>query len=827
MDAADRDHAHPGAHFAPVAPPRPGAGDVRQCARPPRRASPAARAGLGQRAGRAPIRAPSITLWRRWWPPRRPWYAPRRRFRRRGGPRTGSSGRARWRRKRAGRDRARAAADRARMGRGLGRRAARTRCSACAPRPGSWCRRAGRRGGRARCSIRADGGAGRLLIDTDAPSGGAFRQGAGGVGRHRDLRRLRGRSAGHGRAGAGGPGRRSRAGRADRAGPAARPPRPRPAGAPGRAVAGRDRLEAVDDPRSGACRRAAARGSRRRRQRRLARLAQGLRGVAWPRARADRRCTRSSMRCAPPPVESSGRGRSAAPRAWRGPPLAGGHGDGRTPAGARGRRLASWLAALRAALEGCGTLAQLAGRCSRSPGRHGASPRSAGGRGSKLRRRADDLRGVRRLGRRRPRGRHVPAGGASPTRPWSSRRSSARCCGPSPASCCRRRTRSDSARCHRPSRCSATRSPAARRAHLGRAPRRRAARLRAGPAGPRVALTRRLDDGGEPLAPSPLVERLELARVRRASVRSRRAADCTIERAIEADTGGAPLPRAPGLLPDRLSASACEALRTCPYRFFALRLLRLREADELDDEFEKRDYGTWLHAVLHRFHATRATPPERAAETHRLHAIAAEIEAEMGFDAASFLPFQATFARFAPRYVEWLHLAMPHGARWLDGEVALRRAPPAWQGIAMHGIVDRIDSRIAVGRAPSPTDRLQDRQRAGLREKLQRSLRGHPARVLCGVDGGSPTPAADRAPATPPRRKRGDPAVEHAEVEFCAARSSRASQRAALSASGGALPALSEAAPAPLRSAWPLPPRPLAGARGMSTFDGRRPGARR
>ena len=78
-----------------------------------------------------------------------------------------------------------------------------------------------------------------------------------------------------------------------------------------------------------------------------------------------------------------------------------------------------------------------------------------------------------------------------------------------------------------------------------------------------------------------------------------------------------PLPRAPGLLPERLSASACEALRTCPYRFFALRLLRLREADELDDEFEKRDYGTWLHAVLHRFHATpygaaRARRPRNA-----------------------------------------------------------------------------------------------------------------------------------------------------------------------------------------------------------------------
>ena len=45
-----------------------------------------------------------------------------------------------------------------------------------------------------------------------------------------------------------------------------------------------------------------------------------------------------------------------------------------------------------------------------------------------------------------------------------------------------------------------------------------------------------------------------------------------------------------------------EALRACPYRFFAQSVLGLRAADELDPEVEKRDYGKWLHEVLHRFH---------------------------------------------------------------------------------------------------------------------------------------------------------------------------------------------------------------------------------
>lgn len=45
----------------------------------------------------------------------------------------------------------------------------------------------------------------------------------------------------------------------------------------------------------------------------------------------------------------------------------------------------------------------------------------------------------------------------------------------------------------------------------------------------------------------------------------------------------------------RLSASGYDALRICPYRFFALYQLRLRETPELTGDVEKRDFGTWLH----------------------------------------------------------------------------------------------------------------------------------------------------------------------------------------------------------------------------------------
>ena len=221
---------------------------------------------------------------------------------------------------------------------------------------------------------------------------------------------------------------------------------------------------------------------------------------------------------------------------------------------------------------------------------------------------------------------------------------------------------------------------------------------------PSVTLLRRLDDDGEPLAASPLVERLELA-LARCGRQLDAAGDSGRRIDIPLAPVRRPLPTPAALLPDRLSASACEALRSCPYRFFALRLLRLREAEELDDELEKRDYGTWLHAVLHRFHATRDAPLPAPAEAERLHTIAREIGQERHLDEAAFLPFAATFARFVPRYVQWLHGRDRQGAQWLDGEVELVAKPSAWAGVEMHGVIDRVDS---VPAAEGPLTQLID-----------------------------------------------------------------------------------------------------------------------
>jgi ATP-dependent helicase/nuclease subunit B len=211
-----------------------------------------------------------------------------------------------------------------------------------------------------------------------------------------------------------------------------------------------------------------------------------------------------------------------------------------------------------------------------------------------------------------------------------------------------------------------------------------------------VSLFYRRSEGAEPLAPSPLVERLGL-RLQQMGRDFATWPDPRLAQTVAASPITMPAPHAAALLPSRLSASACEALRACPYRFHALHLLRLREAEELDAEIEKRDYGTWLHAVLMAFHEQRGEPGSAEAECARLMAIAQQQKLAHGLDDADFLPFEAGFAELAPRYIAWVHERDAQGARWSQGELERQIEPPEWQGIALHGRIDRIDQLGGTG----------------------------------------------------------------------------------------------------------------------------------
>ncbi|MEN9397694.1 MAG: hypothetical protein RLZ81_2224, partial [Pseudomonadota bacterium] len=197
-------------------------------------------------------------------------------------------------------------------------------------------------------------------------------------------------------------------------------------------------------------------------------------------------------------------------------------------------------------------------------------------------------------------------------------------------------------------------------------------------------LWRHSDETGETLLPSTLVQALQLARAAAAG------ADPRALRRVQPAPQHAPRPQGHRLPLTSLSASGYDDLRTCPYKFFALRQLGLREADELDVELDKRDFGNWLHEVLRRFHeALLAQPPlalsERAA---LLDATAQGVSAALGLPPDEFLPFSAAWPAVREGYLAWLQGHEQEGARFQRAEQWCEQAIGP---VLLVGKIDRID----------------------------------------------------------------------------------------------------------------------------------------
>ena len=210
----------------------------------------------------------------------------------------------------------------------------------------------------------------------------------------------------------------------------------------------------------------------------------------------------------------------------------------------------------------------------------------------------------------------------------------------------------------------------------------------------KVTFLHRTDDGRDPVARSSWLAQIDAARLRQRLAPLAAAPDERVQTRVDALPASRPLPIAAILLPERLSASACEDLRACPYRFFARHMLALRDVDELDGGIEKREFGLWLHATLHRFHRAREVDAGPDHDAVRLADAASEAQHEMGLSDADLLPYTASFASFVPMYLAWQRLRDAAGVHWSDGELRWGAEPPAWGGVLMHGIVDRIDREL-------------------------------------------------------------------------------------------------------------------------------------
>ena len=196
-------------------------------------------------------------------------------------------------------------------------------------------------------------------------------------------------------------------------------------------------------------------------------------------------------------------------------------------------------------------------------------------------------------------------------------------------------------------------------------------------------LWRRSDEGGEPLLPSPLAQ---LAQADAAQVA---AVDPLATRTLQPLPVSRPAPAAPALALSRISASAYQDLRHCPYRYFGLRLLGLKEAEEIEGELDKRDFGLWLHGVLQRFHAQLdQTGADRVQRRAWLDAAATEEVAAQRLAEDEFLPFRSAWPRMREGYLDWLAKHEAGGWRYVDGE---RDAEQPLGALTLFGRLDRID----------------------------------------------------------------------------------------------------------------------------------------
>lgn len=219
-------------------------------------------------------------------------------------------------------------------------------------------------------------------------------------------------------------------------------------------------------------------------------------------------------------------------------------------------------------------------------------------------------------------------------------------------------------------------------------------------------LWRASDDTGERSLASPLVQAL------RAEGAASAADDARAVRQERATGVARPGVQAGGLAPTRLSASSYEDLRRCPYRFFALRMLGLREADEVEAEVDKRDFGTWLHAVLKTFHeALRDRPVAPSERAGLLDAIAREGIEGQRMGEGEFLPFAAGWPALRDGYLQWLHKHEDAGAEFESAESAhqVQLGP-----LTLEGRIDRID------RLPGGVSLVMDYKTEGLQATRDR-----------------------------------------------------------------------------------------------------------
>ncbi len=210
---------------------------------------------------------------------------------------------------------------------------------------------------------------------------------------------------------------------------------------------------------------------------------------------------------------------------------------------------------------------------------------------------------------------------------------------------------------------------------------------------PEVVLSWQAKRDGEDVAPSPWIQRLELTLESAGAGPLARHQPTLHSEWFTPVPMGQPQPSAPALLPASLSASGYNSLVTCPYQFFASRMLALAAADEIIALPERRDFGDWLHQILKQYHDTLSAQRTPVRERHALMAAISDevFDAIIAIHPAA-LGFKSRWLAKRDAYVDWANEHERQGWQFAFGE-ASREKILDWNGgsVRLHGKLDRAD----------------------------------------------------------------------------------------------------------------------------------------
>jgi ATP-dependent helicase/nuclease subunit B len=213
---------------------------------------------------------------------------------------------------------------------------------------------------------------------------------------------------------------------------------------------------------------------------------------------------------------------------------------------------------------------------------------------------------------------------------------------------------------------------------------------------PRLAATWQAERDGEPVAPSPWLETLDLYHRVHFGVSLKQPAPPLAERVAEAglSPAAAPAPVA-GRLPERVTVSGWQSLVDCPYRFYARHLLGLNELDEVAEEMDKREYGTLIHAALAKFHEDhpRLVDFDRAVLVADLATAVEAAFAEAGTGQYLAEAWRLRWQRRQAAYLDWALAWEQAGHHFAKAEAKAALAVPVGDGeVRFEGRLDRLDA---------------------------------------------------------------------------------------------------------------------------------------